>query len=276
MSQHSLFDADDVAVEVPDESTPESPDMEMAVQPADMPPPAAAPAIPTNYPGPPIPERWLPVLAPELTAPYFAKLQEFVAEERAKGPVFPPENEVYSALAATPPAKVSVLILGQDPYHGPGQAHGMCFSVRPGVPTPPSLQNIFLELKNDLACKVPNNGYLVPWALQGVLLVNAVLTVRAHQANSHKDKGWETFTDAIIRDMSAKPDPVVFVLWGSYARKKAQLIDTRKHHIIQSAHPSPLSAHSGFFGSRPFSKINNFLKSVGKEEIDWQIPDIVR
>jgi uracil-DNA glycosylase len=284
-----LFDTDeDVVAASPDEpvevemdlasAEPDSADFELLVQAPEAPIASAVPAAPVrpaDYPGPRIPDRWLPVLAPELTAPYFIKLQEFVAEERAQHAVYPPENEVYSALAATAPQKVSVLILGQDPYHGPGQAHGMCFSVRPGVPPPPSLQNIFLELKSDLGCKVPNNGYLVPWALQGVLLLNAVLTVRAHNANSHKDRGWETFTDAVIRDMSQKPDPVVFVLWGSYARKKASLIDTRKHFIIQSAHPSPLSASSGFFGGRPFSKINNFLRSAGKPEIDWQIPDIV-
>jgi uracil-DNA glycosylase len=169
---------------------------------------------------------------------------------------------------------MKVLLLGQDPYHGPGQAHGLCFSVRPGVRPPPSLVNIFKELRDDLACKIPNNGSLIAWARQGVLLLNAVLTVRAHQANSHKDKGWETFTDSVIRAANDKPDRVVFVLWGAYAGKKTGLIDAKRHVIIKSAHPSPFSADNGFFGSRPFSKINAALREAGKTEIDWQIPDI--
>ncbi|MBI3243691.1 MAG: uracil-DNA glycosylase [Chloroflexi bacterium] len=217
---------------------------------------------------------WRPILIEETKKPYYKELQKFVAEERRKHTVFPPEEEVFSALHLTPYEQVSVFILGQDPYHGPGQAHGLCFSVRPGVPTPPSLVNIFKELQSDLGCKIPNNGYLVPWTKQGVLLLNAVLTVRAHQANSHKDKGWETFTDAVIRAVNDKTDRVVFVLWGAYARKKAGLIDAKRHVIIQSAHPSPLSAANGFFGSRPFSKINAKLREAGKPEIDWQIPDL--
>jgi uracil-DNA glycosylase len=167
-----------------------------------------------------------------------------------------------------------VLILGQDPYHEVGQAHGLCFSVRPEVAIPPSLQNIYKELHDDLGCSIPNNGYLTSWAEQGVLLLNAVLTVRAHQANSHQGKGWENFTDAIIRAVNDKPDRVVFVLWGAYARKKKPLIDTSRHAVIESAHPSPLSAANGFFGSRPFSKINAALREAGKPEIDWQIPDL--
>jgi uracil-DNA glycosylase len=174
----------------------------------------------------------------------------------------------------TPYEKVSVLILGQDPYHEVGQAHGLCFSVRSDVAIPPSLQNIYKELHDDLGCAIPNNGYLTPWAEQGVLLLNAVLTVRAHQANSHQGKGWEYFTDAVIRAVNDKPDRVVFVLWGAYARKKKPLIDTSRHVIIESAHPSPLSAANGFFGSRPFSKINAALREAGKPEIDWQIPDV--
>jgi uracil-DNA glycosylase len=164
-----------------------------------------------------------------------------------------------------------VLILGQDPYHDIGQAHGLSFSVRPGVRPPPSLANIFKELKSDLGLDVPKSGYLMPWAEQGVLLLNAVLTVRAHEANSHKDKGWEKFTDAIIRKLSEKTDPVIFVLWGGYAQKKEKLIDTATHTTIKSAHPSPLSAFNGFFGSRPFSKINEALRRAGTPAIDWRI-----
>lgn len=217
---------------------------------------------------------WRPILLEETRQPYFKTLRQFVAEERQRGAVFPPEEEVFTALHLTPYEKVSVFILGQDPYHDDGQAHGLCFSVRPGVPPPPSLQNIFKELHADLGCKIPNNGYLVPWAEQGVLLLNAVLTVRAHQANSHQGKGWETFTDAVIHAVNAKPDPVVFVLWGANARRKLPLIDQSRHIVIESPHPSPLSAHRGFFGSRPFSRINAALRQVGKAEINWQLPDL--
>lgn len=217
---------------------------------------------------------WRPVLLEETRKPYFRNLQKFVAMERQKFTVFPPETEVFSALHLTPVEKVSVLILGQDPYHDDNQAHGLCFSVRPGVPIPPSLLNIFKELENDVGCKMPNNGYLTHWAEQGVLLLNAVLTVQAHQANSHKDRGWETFTDAVIQAVNAKTDPVVFVLWGANARKKISLIDQSRHIVIESPHPSPLSAHRGFFGSRPFSRINTALRAAGKAEIDWQIPDL--
>jgi uracil-DNA glycosylase len=169
---------------------------------------------------------------------------------------------------------VNVLLLGQDPYHDDGQAHGLCFSVQPGVKPPPSLQNMFQELQNDIGCKIPNHGYLVHWARQGMLMLNAVLTVRAHTPNSHKNKGWEKFTDAVISRVNEKDSPVVFVLWGAYAQKKIKLIDTGRHTIIQSAHPSPLSANNGFFGSRPYSKINAALRAAGKPEIDWEIPDI--
>ena len=217
---------------------------------------------------------WRPVLIAETEKPYWKPLQQFVKEERKKYTVFPPDKEVFAALHLTPYEKVSVLILGQDPYHEVGQAHGLCFSVRPDVAIPPSLQNIYKELHDDLGCTIPNNGCLTPWAEQGVLLLNAVLTVRAHQANSHQGKGWENFTDTIIRAVNDKPDRVVFVLWGAYARKKAPLINTPRHVIIQSAHPSPLSVASGFFGSRPFSKINAALREAGKSEIDWQIPDV--
>ena len=217
---------------------------------------------------------WRPVLIAETEKPYWKPLQQFVKDERKKYTVFPPDKDVFAALHLTPYEKVCVLILGQDPYHEVGQAHGLCFSVQPDVAIPPSLQNIYQELHDDLDCRIPNNGYLTPWAEQGVLLLNAVLTVRAHQANSHQGKGWESFTDAIIRAVNDKPDRVVFVLWGAYARKKAPLINTTRHAIIQSAHPSPLSAASGFFGSRPFSKINAALREAGKPEIDWQIPDV--
>jgi len=217
---------------------------------------------------------WRPVLIAETERPYWKPLQQFVKDERKKYTVFPPDKDVFAALHLTPYEKVSVLILGQDPYHEVGQAHGLCFSVRPDVAIPPSLQNIYKELHDDLGCQIPNNGCLTPWAEQGVLLLNAVLTVRAHHANSHQGKGWENFTDAIIRTVNDKPDRVVFVLWGAYARKKAPLINTARHVIIQSAHPSPLSAANGFFGSRPFSKINAALREAGKPEIDWQIPDV--
>ncbi len=217
---------------------------------------------------------WRPVLAAETEKSYWKTLQQFVKDERRKYQVFPSDKEVFAALHLTPYEKVSVLILGQDPYHDVGQAHGLCFSVRPSVAIPPSLLNIFKELHDDLGCKIPNNGCLTPWAEQGVLLLNAVLTVRAHAPNSHQGKGWETFTDAIIRAVNDKPDRVAFVLWGAYARKKKPLIDASRHVIIESAHPSPLSAANGFFGSRPFSKINAALREAGKPEIDWQIPDV--
>jgi uracil-DNA glycosylase len=221
-----------------------------------------------------LPEDWHAILADELDKPYFHKLQEFVAAERRAHKVFPPEEDVFNALRLTPYARTNVLLLGQDPYHDDGQAHGLCFSVRPGVKPPPSLVNMFKELRDDLGCTIPKHGYLVHWAEQGVLLLNAVLTVRAHEANSHKDKGWEIFTDAIIRAVNDKPDPVVFVLWGAYAQKKAKLIDGSRHAILTAAHPSPLSAKK-FFGSRPFSAINNALRSFGKPPIDWQLPDRV-
>jgi uracil-DNA glycosylase len=224
--------------------------------------------------GQPLPASWQPVLDGELDRPYFQNLQAFVADERRKYTVFPPEPDVYNALKYTPYENVNVLLLGQDPYHDDGQAHGLCFSVRPGIPSPPSLVNIFKELRDDIGCRIPNNGYLVPWAEQGILMLNAVLTVRAHEPNSHKNRGWETFTDAIIRRVNEKESPVVFVLWGGYAQKKIPLVDASRHTIIASAHPSPLSARSGFFGSRPFSKINAALRAAGRPEIQWQIPDI--
>jgi len=220
-----------------------------------------------------LPESWQDVLGAELDKPYFQGLTEFIERERAGHKVFPPRDEVFSALEATPYDRVKVLLLGQDPYHGEGQAHGMCFSVRPGVKTPPSLRNVFKEMREELGHPVPDNGYLMPWARQGVLLLNAVLTVREGEANSHKGKGWEKFTDAVIRAVSQRPDPAVFVLWGNYAKKKLSLIDTDRHVVVQGAHPSPLSAKL-FLGSRPFTQIDKAIAKQGHAPIDWRIPDI--
>lgn len=216
---------------------------------------------------------WNPVLRGELTKPYWQQLTGFVADERRRGMVFPPEAEVFNALHLTPFAATRVVILGQDPYHGPKQAHGLCFSVRPGVAIPPSLANIYTELKADLGIATPNHGNLEAWARQGVLLLNTTLTVRAGQANSHQGKGWEIFTDEVLRAVAAKPHRVVFLLWGAAARKKKSLVDLPRHTVIESAHPSPLSAHNGFFGSRPFSRANAALVEAGLEPIDWQLPD---
>ncbi len=221
-----------------------------------------------------IPASWQTVLADEFDKPYFKQLAQFVDEERAHASVFPSEQDMFAALRYTPYEQVRVLLLGQDPYHDDGQAHGLSFSVRPGIKPPPSLINIFKELQNDLGCCIPNNGYLVPWAEQGILLLNAVLTVRAHAPNSHKNRGWEQFTDAIIRAVNQKSTPVIFVLWGSYAQKKRSLIDETHHMVIQSVHPSPLSARNGFFRSHPFSKINTALVERAEQPINWQIPDI--
>jgi uracil-DNA glycosylase len=223
---------------------------------------------------PPIPDSWQPLLEAETQKPYFFLLNNFLEKERAQYTVFPPEPEVFTALRLTPYEQVRVVILGQDPYHDNNQAHGLAFSVRPGIQPPPSLMNIFRELKSDVGYRIPNNGYLAPWAEQGVLLLNTVLTVRAHQANSHRGKGWETFTDRVIQVVSAKPEPVIFVLWGNPAQKKRALIDTPKNPILAAPHPSPLSANRGFFGSRPFSQINTLLRESGQPEIDWQLPDI--
>lgn len=217
---------------------------------------------------------WQQVLIEEFKKPYFQTLQDFLIEERQTQTIFPIEEDVFSAFELTPYEQVNVLLLGQDPYHDDNQAHGLCFSVKPGIKPPPSLANIYKELQSDLELKIPNNGYLLPWAKQGVLMLNAVLTVRAHTPNSHKNKGWETFTDAVISKVNQKNDPVVFLLWGAYAQKKLKLIDTTRHTVIQSAHPSPLSARNGFFGSKPFSSINSTLISLGRSEIDWQISDI--
>ena len=218
---------------------------------------------------------WKDRVGDYLLRPEMRALAEFLRSEKAKGKrIFPPGPQIFAALDATPFDAVKVVVLGQDPYHGPGQAHGLCFSVAPGVDVPPSLVNIFKEIERDLGIARPNHGYLMPWAKQGVLLLNAVLTVRAGQANSHQGKGWEQFTDAILRAVNQLPTRVVFILWGAYARRKAELIDTTRHVIIQSAHPSPLSAHNGFFGSRPFSRANAALREAGLPEIDWQLPSL--
>ena len=214
---------------------------------------------------------WNPILKAELDKPYWAELQSFVRAEREHHAVYPPAGEVFACLHLTPYSEVKVLILGQDPYHGAGQAHGLCFSVRKGVARPPSLVNIFAELKADLGIEPPDHGYLDDWARQGVLLLNTSLTVRAGAAASHQGKGWETFTNEVIKAVNAKPERVVFILWGAAARRKKALIDTSRHVIIESAHPSPLSAHNGFFGSRPFSRANAALQAAGRDPVDWHL-----
>lgn len=222
---------------------------------------------------PPLPPSWRPPLAEERGKPYFRQLEQFLDQERQSFSINPPRQDIFSALKLTPYENVKVLLLGQDPYPGEGLAHGLCFSVRPGVKPPASLRNIYKELESDVGFRIPNHGHLAAWAKQGILMLNAVLTVRAGAPNSHQGKGWETFTDTIISRVNEKDDPVVFVLWGAYAQKKIALIDTGKHTVIKSAHPSPLSARAGFFGSRPFSAVNRALRKFSKTEIDWQLPD---
>ena len=211
---------------------------------------------------------WTEILAPIKNTEYFTELWEKVKEEYQTTKCFPPKDQIFRAIELTPFDKVKVVIIGQDPYHNDNQANGLCFSVSDKVKAPPSRKNIFKELEDDLGIKKTSNE-LEMWAKQGVLLLNATLTVRAHEANSHKDLGWEQFTDFIIKEISDKKENVVFVLWGAFAQKKAGLIDASKHFVIQSAHPSPFSVHKGFFGSRPFSKINQFLEEKGKEPINW-------
>ena len=215
---------------------------------------------------------WNPLLRQEFAEQYWAELQGFVQQERKLGAVYPPEEDVYAALHLTPYADVKVLILGQDPYHGEGQAHGLCFSVRRGVAVPPSLQNIYKEMQSDIGLAPPSHGNLESWAGQGGLLLNAVLTVRASQAGSHRNRGWETFTDQVIRMVNNKKERVVFILWGAFAQKKKPLIDSNRHYVIETPHPSPLSAHRGFFGSRPFSRANTALLEAGRSGIDWGLP----
>lgn len=212
---------------------------------------------------------WKAVLQPEFEKPYFEELTEFVKKEYQSNKIFPPGKEIFNAFNLCPFDQLKVVIIGQDPYHGPGQAHGLCFSVRPGVDFPPSLRNIFKEIHNDLGSPIPPNGDLTRWASQGVLLLNATLTVRAHQAGSHQKHGWETFTDAVIQTVSEHKENVVFLLWGAYAQRKAELIDRSKHFILESVHPSPLSASRGFFGNHHFSRANEFLTAKGLAAITW-------
>lgn len=214
---------------------------------------------------------WNPLLRDQFDEPYWPELQAFVADERARHEVYPPAQEVFTALHLTSFEDTKVVILGQDPYHGPGQAHGLCFSVRRGVRVPPSLVNIHKELHADLGLPVPDHGNLEAWARQGVLLLNATLTVRARSAGSHRDKGWERFTNRVIEVVNEKPELVVFLLWGNDARRKKALVDTTRHVVIESPHPSPFSADNGFFGSRPFSRANAALVAAGREPVDWDL-----
>ena len=217
---------------------------------------------------------WKNYLEEEFNKDYYRRIRRFLIQEYRSKTIYPDMYDIFNALHFTPYKDVKVVILGQDPYHGPNQAHGLSFSVKPEVKIPPSLANIYRELQNDLGCYIPNHGYLKKWADQGVLLLNAVLTVRAGQANSHRSIGWENFTDRVIEVLNQRTDPVVFILWGRNAQSKSRLITNNRHLIIKSAHPSPLSAHRGFFGSKPFSRTNDFLKSMGKSPIDWQIENI--
>ena len=214
---------------------------------------------------------WLDVLKDEFKKPYYAKLHKKVLEEYHTHLIFPPADDIFNAFHLTPLKNVKVVILGQDPYHNVNQAHGLCFSVKPEVEIPPSLVNIYKELHDDLGCEIANHGYLTKWAKQGVLMLNTVLTVRAHQANSHRGIGWEEFTDAALRAVNAQDRPIVYILWGKPAQAKKSMLTNPKHLILEAPHPSPLSAYRGFFGSKPFSKTNEFLKAHGVELIDWQI-----
>ncbi len=217
---------------------------------------------------------WQELLAPEFQKPYYLKLREFLKEEYQTKTIYPEMHHIFEALELTPYEKVKVVILGQDPYHGPKQAHGLSFSVQPGVPVPPSLKNIYKELENDLGIPQANRGYLKSWAKQGVLLLNTVLTVQAGQAYSHRNQGWEIFTNRIIELLNQREDPIIFILWGGGAKEKMKMIDTSKHIVLTSPHPSPLSAYRGFFGSKPFSKTNSALIALGKTPINWQLAEI--
>ena len=217
---------------------------------------------------------WLEQLQGEFAAPYMAALRTFLQQEKEAGKrIFPPGGEIFNALNSTPFDEVKVVILGQDPYHGPGQAHGLCFSVKPGIEIPPSLVNIYKELEADVGFKPVAHGYLQSWAEQGVLLLNAVLTVQAHKANSHQGKGWEQFTDQVIHKLNGEREGVVFLLWGSYAQRKGEIIDRDRHKVLTSPHPSPLSASRGFFGQHHFSQANTYLESKGLTPINWQLPE---
>lgn len=217
---------------------------------------------------------WAPLLEEEFAKPYYQRLRTTLKEEYETQVVYPNQYDIFNALHFTSFDGTKVVIIGQDPYHGPGQAHGLSFSVKPGVKIPPSLKNIYKELQSDVGCYIPNHGFLIDWTKQGVLLLNAVLTVRAGTPNSHKALGWEMFTDKVIETLNQREKPVVFVLWGAYAQQKQQLITSSRHFIIKSPHPSPFSANRGFFGSRPFSRTNAYLREIGSEEIDWQIRNL--
>lgn len=214
---------------------------------------------------------WLQAVGKEFHQPYYSELYGFVKSEYNKYIIYPSAEDIFNAFHFTPLNEVKVVVLGQDPYHNEGQAHGLCFSVKPEVEIPPSLVNIYKELKDDMGCYIPNNGYLEKWARQGVLLLNTVLTVRAHQANSHQGKGWERFTDAVIQAVNEQDRPIVFLLWGRPAQMKRSMLNNPKHLILEAPHPSPLSSYRGFFGSKPFSKVNKFLTDNGIDPIDWQI-----
>ncbi len=217
---------------------------------------------------------WLQAVGNQFRQPYYKELYQFIKSEYSNYRIYPNAEDIFNAFHFTPLRQVKVVILGQDPYHNEGQAHGLCFSVKPEVEIPPSLVNIYKELQDDLGCYIPNNGYLEKWSKQGILLLNTVLTVRAHQANSHQGKGWENFTDAVIQAVNAQDRPIVFLLWGRPAQMKRGMLNNPKHLILEAPHPSPLSAYRGFFGSKPFSKTNDFLTNNGMEPIDWQIENI--
>jgi uracil-DNA glycosylase len=217
---------------------------------------------------------WAALLGEEFEKTYYKQLRQKLKTEYQTKVIYPDQHDIFNALHYTSYKDTKVVIIGQDPYHGPGQAHGLSFSVKPGVKIPPSLRNIYKELQDDVGCMIPNHGYLVEWAKQGVLMLNAVLTVQAGDANSHKGLGWELFTNRVIEILNQRETPVIFILWGNFAQQKQQLITGSHHYIIKSPHPSPLSAHNGFFGSQPFSKANTFLREIGSKEIDWQINDL--
>jgi uracil-DNA glycosylase len=227
-----------------------------------------------NDVSPKIENSWLLRLSEEFKEPYFFDLKNFLVEEKRKFRIYPPGSEIFAAFNYTPVDKVKVVILGQDPYHGAGQANGLCFSVKDGIPHPPSLRNIFKEMESDLGIRPPRSGNLEKWARQGVLLLNATLTVRASQAGSHQNRGWERFTDKVIFTLSEIREHLVFILWGKYAQNKELLIDAGKHHLIKSPHPSPFSADRGFFGSRPFSRTNDYLALQGIEPVDWRLEGV--
>lgn len=217
---------------------------------------------------------WDEILQDEFQKEYYQDLRKFLKDEYTTGTIYPDKTKIFEALKLTSYKDCEVVILGQDPYHGEGQAHGLAFSVNIGIPTPPSLLNMYKEIRNEYGYEIPNNGYLVPWAKQGVLLLNTVLTVRAGEANSHKKKGWEKFTDRVIEELNKRKEPVIFILWGNNAKEKEKLITGSQHYILKTVHPSPLSANRGFFGCDHFKKINEILSSLGKKEIDWKIPNV--